>query len=391
MIATPASAAELELAFDAFNAHSAALEASYRELEAKVGRLTEELESARSARHRELLAKERLGERLARTLEALPGAVVMLDAAGVIRERNEEAARLLNRPLRGRAWAEIVRREFTAATDADGDLVLNDGRILSLKRRRLAPGEGDILLLTDVTESRRLRELLARHQRLSAIGETTARLAHQIRTPLASALLYASQLATGDASGSRVGRRIVERLRELDRLVRDMLQFAGGARADEGIVVARELLADVAETCRAHCAGDLQVSVDVAGSGVACRGNRDALKGVLCNLVENAAQAAGETGRIELAAYRDGDKLCLTVTDDGPGIPAALRDRVFDAFYTTRPQGTGLGLAVVRSVVEAHGGDVLLDSGPDGTTFALYLPAAEGAAAEPPVGELCHG
>ncbi len=388
MTATPKTAAELELAFDAFNAHSAALEASWRDLEAQVGRLTAELEATQSARHRELLEKERLGARLARTLEALPGAVVMLDADGIVRERNEEAARLLNQPLKGRPWSEIARREFTSAVDADGDLELADGRLLTLKRRRLGAGEGEILLLTDVTESRRLRELLARHQRLSAIGEMTARLAHQIRTPLASALLYASQVSPGEDGPDSLGGRIVGRLRELDRLVRDMLQYAGGARAEGDLVDLEELLADVAETCRARCAGDLQVSVDVAEEGLAVTGNRDALKGALANLLDNAVQIAA--ARIELSAFRDERGLCLTVTDDGPGVPAGLRDHIFEPFYTTRPQGTGLGLAVVRSVAEAHGGEVLLDSGPQGTTFALCLPAATAAWLAVPQREACH-
>ncbi len=391
-------AAALEHAFRAFNEHSSVLESSYRELEARVAAMTAELEATHSARHRELLEKERLSERLERLLEALPGAVVILDGDGIIRECNAEAAALLNQPLVGRPWADIVRREFTPDGDADGELTLADGRTLSLQRRALCADEGEILLLTDVTESRRMAELLARHRRLSAIGEMTARLAHQIRTPLASALLYASQLAPGSQAPDSAGGRIVSRLRELDRMVSDMLQFAAGGRQDDQAVDVRRLLADVAETCRGRCGETLTISVDVADGAPAAAGNRDALKGALANLVDNAAAASPAGGRIELGAVRDGERLCLTVTDHGCGIPERLRGQIFEPFFTTRPQGTGLGLAVVRSVAEAHGGEVLVHSGGDGTTIALSLPlpaavsrpAARHAAREAADGASCH-
>ncbi|MGB5245064.1 MAG: ATP-binding protein [Woeseia sp.] len=375
MTTSPTNRATLESAFHAFNEQSAQLASSYRDLQEKVRRLTAELQASQSARHRELLEKERLGEQLARTLDALPGAVVVLDANGIISERNDNAAALLNQPLLGRPWSEIVKREFTPADNADGELQLNDGRIISMQRRRLAAEQGEILLLTDVTDSRRMAELLARHQRLSAIGEMTARLAHQIRTPLASALLYASQLAPGTAAGDTAAGRIAERLRELDRMVNDMLQFAGGARhADEDISVAK-LLREVADTGRARCPDEIHIVVSVADASLRVAGNRDALKGALLNLLDNAAAACRRNGIVELGAMRDGKRLCLTVTDNGCGIPPNARAQIFEPFFTTRPQGTGLGLAVVKSVADAHDGELVVESSSAGTTIALSLPA----------------
>ncbi len=376
MIASEMNAASLESAFNAFNEQSALLEHSYRELQQEVASLTQQLDASQSARHRELLEKERLGEQLASTLEALPGAIIILDSNGAISEANGKATELLNQPLLGRPWAEIVKREFTPVDNADGELQLNDGRILSLQRRRLGEERREILLLTDVTESRRMADMLAHHQRLSAIGEMTARLAHQIRTPLASALLYAEQISPGDKSPKTPAKRIIDRLRELDRMVIDMLQFAGGARHDdEGINVER-LLADVAETGAAQLLGDARIAVHIADSDLRVAGNRGALKGALLNLLDNALQACTNDGHVELSAVRDGDRVCLTVTDNGCGIAASQHEQVFEAFFTTRPQGTGLGLAVVRSVAEAHAGKVVLDSGESGTTVALCLPAA---------------
>ncbi|MEQ8205449.1 MAG: histidine kinase dimerization/phospho-acceptor domain-containing protein, partial [Woeseia sp.] len=321
MIASATNAATLESAFNAFNEQSALLESSYRELQQQVASLTARLDESQSARHRELLAKERLGEQLANTLEALPGAVVVLDSRGVISECNALAATLLNQPLLGRPWSEIAKREFAPVDNADGELQLHDGRVLSLHRRRLGRDLGEILLLTDVSETRRMTEMLARQQRLSAIGEMTARLAHQIRTPLASALLYASQMSPGDSSAASPGGKVVARLRELDRMVDDMLQFASGSNQDdEGIDVAL-LLADVAETGSLPMDAASRVAVNVADSNLRIAGNRGALKGALLNLLDNALIACGDEGRVDLGAWRDADCICLTVSDNGCGIP----------------------------------------------------------------------
>ncbi|NNE60039.1 MAG: PAS domain-containing sensor histidine kinase [Woeseia sp.] len=374
MTASAVNAIALESAFHEFNERSAVLENSYRDLQQQITRLTAELSASQSARHKELLEKERLGKELARTLDALPGAVVVLNVEGIVRKRNKKAMELLNQPLIGRSWAEIVKREFSSANAGEGELRLADGRILSLQRRRLGTGAGAILLLTDVTDGRRMAEMLARHQRLSAVGEMTARLAHQIRTPLASALLYASQLSAEPDSKNGVPGRIVSRLRELDRLVTDTLQFVGGAHHDDENICVAELLHDVAETGRAHCADGLRVTISLEDDALRARGNRDALKGALLNLLDNAAGASSDTGSIELGAVCESDRLCLTVTDNGPGIPPDIRTQMFEPFFTTKPQGTGLGLAVVQSVADAHDGDVLIDSTAGGTTVALCIP-----------------
>jgi signal transduction histidine kinase len=105
-------------------------------------------------------------------------------------------------------------------------------------------------------------------------------------------------------------------------------------------------------------------------------GDRESIKGALANLVCNALEAGAASPRVELGAECRGAHVWLTVTDNGPGLPADVMPRLFEPFFTTRTQGTGLGLAIVHAVTEAHGGEVLVDSGADGTTFALCLPVS---------------
>ena len=375
-MATAFDAKALQSAFAQFNRQSGQLEASYRELKAQVASLTAELKEERSARHRELLEKEKLGDRLTEMLEALPAAVLVIDGAGIIREQNSKAMELLNRPLLGCPWSDIVRREFCAGRSADGELKLRDGRWLSLARRALENEPGEILLLSDVTESRRMSELVHRHQRLSNIGQMTASLAHQIRTPLTCALLLASQLEKKSEEQRVVAaQKIMARLQELAGMVDDMLRFAGGVkRLGEKIPVAA-LFRDVMDDVTPRLNGSVEVTSEFAEEKLTVIGNRGALKGALLNLVENAIQACKDGGRVELTAWRTFDNACLAVTDNGQGIDKETQSRLFEPFFTTRPQGTGLGLAVVRSVAEAHDGQVLCHSGQGGTVFAICIPA----------------
>lgn len=363
---------DLELAFAAFNEQSGLLEACYRSLQQRVEELSERLRVAQSDRHRELLEKERLSNRLSSLLETLPGAFLVIDGDGVILERNNRAAEMLNQPLIGCCWSDVVQREFCPNRRVDGDLYLRDGRWINLFRRPLEYGHGEILLLTDVTESRRMSEMLQCQDRLSAMGEMTATLAHQIRTPLSSALLYVSQLESDEDNGE-VARKAAQCLRSLDGLVSDMLNYVGGVRRHGDTIEVRSLLDDVLAAIEPQLDDASYVAVDVC-EDLTVVGNRDALHGALLNLIDNALQASGEQPVVELGASRNGDEVCLIVSDNGHGFPPAAREHLFRPFYTTRPQGTGLGLAIVNSVAEAHGGSVEFDSGPHGSTFAICLP-----------------
>jgi two-component system sensor histidine kinase FlrB len=235
------------------------------------------------------------------------------------------------------------------------------------------------LLIAEVTRQRKLEELLARHRRLAAMGEMAAALAHQIRTPLAAGLLYASNAARRDLPPeqreSLLGKAIAC-LHDLEQLVSDMLQFARGASIAESDFSLAELFAGVENSLRPVVRPGQMLAVDRADPRIRLRGNREALAGALTNLATNSLQAAGPSARVEITARLSGLQVEILVSDNGPGVPAAIRPRIFDPFFTSRPDGTGLGLAVARSVARAHGGDVvLLEGEASGATFALRLPA----------------
>lgn len=227
-------------------------------------------------------------------------------------------------------------------------------------------------------EQRQLAELTRRNQRLAAMGEMAASLAHQIRTPLSAALLYAGNAARSGLEPARREQllaRTIDCLHDLEQLVGDMLQFTRESSRDAGRLTLDELLDTVERSATALLGAGQQLTVARPRRPLRLAGNREALAGALLNLVANALQAAGETARIRLDARVASHRLQLRVRDNGPGMDAELRQRIFEPFFTTRPSGTGLGLAVVRSVAEDHDGTIAVESsGPGGTTFLLELP-----------------
>ncbi len=382
MTVTPANAEALRHAFETFNRHTDRLEETYRELREKVESLTRQLASAQSARLKELVKKEQLSRRLADLLESLPGGIIVLDRRGIVRESNSEAVALFSKPLIGCSWATIVHREVRGAGGQDGNLQLHDGRWLSLSRRPLSAGDGDVLLLADITESRHVSALREREERLSCIGEMTARFAHQVRTPLTAAMLYAEQLEVPSEKQAEIARRVSARLADIGRMVNDMLGFAAGTRHADDIVSIARLFECVRRAIEPQLRPRTSLTMSIHEKNLHIAANPDAMKGALLNLITNAEQACHEKATISVTAISEADNVLIRVSDNGSGVPDDIRTRIFDPFFTTRPQGTGLGLAVVEAVVAAHYGKVSVASTDAGTTFTIILPALERSSAE---------
>ena len=237
---------ELEKAFSVFNRLSSELQSSYQTLQQRVDRLTAELEDARRGRQHAAHEAQRTAERLRSLLGTLPAGVVVVDAAGLIHECNRAAEEILGADLPGQSWQSVARAVLRKPSSAGGDWLTHDGRHVTLAASPLPEQAAKIILLTDVTETRALQELVTRNQRLSAIGKMAARLAHQIRTPLAGALLYLSQCRAprDEAQRGTLLEKGIDRLRHLDLLVLDMLVFARGKGPGERVRVA-DLFRDV--------------------------------------------------------------------------------------------------------------------------------------------------
>ncbi|MBR0564534.1 PAS domain-containing protein [Azoarcus sp. L1K30] len=368
--APPLDAAQLAEAFALFNRASEELSTAYNALQGQVVQLT---------------------ERLTVLMGALPAGVVVVNRAGEVVQVNRAAELQFGTDLAGKSWQSVAGA--LQATETPGELVIErpeGARRLAVSETALESGEERILLLHDVTETHRMRLAAERNERLAAMGEMVAGLAHQLRTPLAAALLYTGNLRQpelGPAERAKVAERAIERMRYLERLIRDMLLFARGdslGRQDFGVC---DLAAELAHTLEPLArARQIEFSSRCECGDLAVHGDRKALGGALTNLLENAIQATEPGGTVACEVVRgageQGEEVRFVVSDTGRGIAPELQSRLFDPFFTTRAEGTGLGLAIARGVARGHGGDIALTSTPGvGTTFTLTLPLGAGGGA----------
>ncbi len=368
--------------FDALGRVSDALEQGYRELTGQVVRLTAELEAARLARREELEAKAQLLDRFATVLDALPGGVLIIGENGLVTESNPQATEMLGDPVDGVSWESIKARGHFVAQD----VFCLAGRRFSVSFRDLSESE-TVVLFTDITSQHTLQRELGRKSRLSALGEMAARLAHQIRTPLSSTMLYVDQLRTDIAVEKR--ERICEalsiQLSQTEHLISSMLGFVRGSSRDFERTSVQSFVDLAVRGCDARInESDATLSIDLNDSGLEVLGDATELASALGNVIENAINASGTEGRIELWAGQVSKKtLLIQISDNGPGIPVDALEHVFDPFYTTRANGTGLGLAVLASVVQQHGGTVhAANRVGGGAEFSILLPVFQASEIE---------
>ena len=372
----PGEAEHLAEAFRIFSQASEELAAAYSELQGQVAQLTQELAAANGALRQQYLEKAALTERLTLLLDALPAGVVVLDGAGCVLQANPAASQVLGDDIVGAGWTAIEGSTLQTS-ETPGEYLAGERR-LAVAVTPLDSAGGRIVLLHDVTETQHLKTQAERNQRLAAMGEMAAQLAHQLRTPLAAALLYAGNLENTElpvATRVSIAQKTVARLKHLERLIQDMLMFARGEVLGRETFAVAELLSELAQTFEplAKSRGITFKVTDGSGGG-ALTGHRKSLVGALTNLLENALQAVDSGGRIDLDARRDGALLLLSVRDNGRGMNAETAARLFDPF-TTRAEGTGLGLSIARGVARAHGGGIEVISSPGaGAEFILTLP-----------------
>ena len=249
-------------------------------------------------------------------------------------------------------------------------------------------------IFQDISGNKRLEELRLRAERLEAVAELSASLAHEIKNPLASIRSAVEQLALIPAATDderTLGTLIVRESDRLSRLLSEFLDFARVRAARGERVDLSEVARAATSLAAAHpdCKRGVQVSCVAPATPLLVEGDEDLLHRAVFNLTLNAVQAATERGRVhvEVSAVPveqvpsgvpfHGGAVALRVTDDGPGIPAEIRDRVFDPFFTTKVGGTGLGLPIVHRAIEAHRGFVFIDTTAMGTRFTVLLPCSQ--------------
>lgn len=352
-------------------------------------------------------------QRFSHLLSIMPAGVLVIDKNGLVSLANQQAINLLGEPLIGEAWRDVISRVFAPKADDGHEVSMTNGKKVKIDISPLTEEKGQLIVITDLTETRELQSRVGHMQRLSSLGKMVASLAHQVRTPLSSALLYAENLKSmplKNEMATRFSEKLTLRLKELESQVNDMLLFA---KSSDKQIVTKLSTQEVIEQSVAQTEAQIRLAgielifentQSSAAGGESHEtiderhmlGNLTAITGALTNLMTNAMQALlqpraqqkavndlaknpPESQQITLSVSTediDEQSYCVfTVSDNGKGLKQDEINRLFEPFYTTKSQGTGLGLAVVSTVAKSHKGLVKCGNiEPNGAFFALYIP-----------------
>lgn len=353
--------------------------------------MTRDLRSGHQALEAQSQSIERQRAYLGQLLEALPVGVMSWQADGQLRICNPAARRWLG--LEGfdaerDRWEALEGQPRMGGLHARVRQVRDSGRPIQeelriggegegrLARAILLPqvGGGVLALLEDLS-------LLANAEKRAAWQEVARRMAHEVKNPLTPIQLSAQRLLKRGREGrldpeavAEGAETILAEVASLARLVDSFSRFAKLPAHQPRPCDAAELLRQV-ESLYRPTHKDIAWTLDLPAEPVPVVWDGDMVKRAAINFVDNALGALQGRGRIRLALAREGEQLRLTVEDDGPGVPAADRDRLFEPYFSTKRKGTGLGLAIARRIAEDHGGEAFFEPLEKGSRFGLRLPA----------------
>lgn len=391
----------IQEAFELFDRQSRQLQDAYQSLKLDLARSNEALQT----RNQELTAKiqelRQVSSRLESVIESMTDGLLVIGLDRQIERCNSSAEQMLGIP---RAQMEQTDADLTLAfeegpaalasvlgggapvLDRSWQVTLAGGEVRSLLVS-LAPVStpdgtvlGALCNLRDVTELRRLERQLHSRERLAALGEMAASVAHEIRNPLGTIEGFA-RLLRRDLSGMpdhlRLAERIVEGAQNLNYVISNLLTYARPMRLQMSDVSVARLFEHCRETLsdRASRAG-AELEIQTVSPDLRARGDERQLAQVLLNLGINAIEACGSgQGRVKLEAHGGKKSVLFRVRDNGCGMSPETMEKVFDPFFTQKEGGTGLGLSLTKKIVDAHGGEIAMESEPGkGTTMTVTLP-----------------
>jgi PAS domain S-box-containing protein len=321
--------------------------------------------------------------------------IIVFDEDEGIKVYNEAAEDLFQQPadeVLGEPLESLLEPEqcgkilSSVSTIKEMSCMINNRRRYLLVSRNSFTDENDventILVIRDLTEQKNLEAQIQRKERLSAMGELASGVAHEIRNPLNTIGTIVQQLnsdfepSENSEEFHELNSLVYKEVKRINQTIQDFLRFS----RPEAMNVETFPLDDLVDQMKQQYESmarekSLQLSIDQRWNGQVVW-DRNQIQQVLMNLLQNAMDAVETGGEIRLTLRElDEYTIEIKVADNGPGIPEEIRNKIFNLYYTTKPQGTGIGLSMVQRIIDEHGGVITLESEPgSGTTFTIRLP-----------------
>ena len=361
----PAQSADklpLRSAFELFVEASNSLERQYAELAQKADLLSSDL--------------VRANQRLSTLLNALPAAVILIEDTLV--SHFNKAAQLLIPDLEyGKAL--VLPRAWSQGTNAEEYVIASETAEKMVQLVRVSEGTRSVIQIQDITETVRSREEKERVDRLAAMGHMSAGIAHQFRTPLATAMLYSGHLTSPDIAAEdkqEFAKKLNTQLQRLAKLSEDMLKFVKN-KGHEFTQTSLQNIIDASSLEIEALLSNSHTTLFVEGSAktFSIKADRESLVSAFVAVLENAIEHSPENSVVTLSIEVGDQSSIVTITDQGPGISREVLPRLFEPFTSGRSNGTGLGLATAKTSINAHGGDITGINRPSGgAQFRIRLP-----------------
>ena len=404
----------LHKAFETFNNASEKLQNSYDRLKERVKELDAELEKKNAELKKNLREKDQVKNHLRNILESLNTGVVVVNPDGRISAFNKCAADItgyrqdetVGRSFREVFPGDLVRDALEPLLDSPDPANSFDRSFRSRDDRRLdirlsaspmiAPKEGQagaVLIIQDVTWLKNLEEEVQRNQRLTAMGEMAAGIAHEIRNPLGSIELFASLLRKdleGDQEKALLADHIGSGGKNMDRIISSILLFAKSPQPSRRRCDVNDLLKELLEfSSNILPPENIRIVRELAPDNPMVNGDEDLLRQVVLIFIRNSIQAMPEGGELSIVSRKKPEKVSkdknaqnerpyveIVFADTGHGISEENLAKIFNPFFTTKARGTGLGMAIAYNIIKAHSGAIEVESREgQGTRFVVKLPA----------------
>jgi two-component system sensor histidine kinase HydH len=327
----------------------------------------------------------------------MPIGLIALDDAGKVISCNEKAQDILRLfcpdELGGedKAALPVPLQDLLAELPEKGGLLERDVEVITSRDEKRKwetvaaeftdeeSSAGKILLIRDVTQIRELEQEVARSRHLTSISSLAAGVAHEIRNPLSSIkgfAVYLKDRLQSDSEDKKTADIIVAEVERLNRVITQLIEFARPLELKKEKTRVSDLVGHAIKLIEAEAhKSNVEININMAKQEPAVEVDADKIKQVLLNIFLNALAAMKNGGRLDISLGQEKDGLCVVIVDTGIGIAEADLPRVYDPYFTSKPAGTGLGLAVVQKIMEAHGGRIAVESSKGrGTQVSLLFP-----------------
>jgi two-component system sensor histidine kinase FlrB len=370
----------LEEAFLFFVDATKELEESQRQLSNEIYRLSEDLARTNADLKAQMAAKSRLAEELSTLISALPTGVVLLQegkvyAFNAISQTYVPDISVDSNWVIPNHWAPAEPDHYRCELRTGSFRVLREEAFLLHPDRKM-------ILIHDVTTTYQSQEERARQVKLASMGKMAAEIAHQLRTPLATAMIYAGHLSRQEVPDHRrlsFANLLNRQLSALENLVSRMMGFLQQRRHAPELIPIDNLLNECRDSILPLFEGKkVKLIVQSVGGEHLLNIQRDQFRGGLLSILENALSVSGPGQKVIIESIARGSRVNLRISDEGPGVAVELVDRLFEPFSTNRSGGTGLGLAIAKAAFESHGGQITFANlSPAGACFHVVLPVLE--------------